>query len=306
MSHGWTYAAVRSAIEAGRLIRPHRGVLDVPLDDARTETRDLHVGRLRAALLVVADDAVVSHDSAAAVHRQWLPGPLCSTVHLTQPGEPGRLAHDMRIHRSRLPAGLVTVVDGIPVTTIARTAVDVARGHRLPEALLVLDGAARRLAVDRFGVDEANLRDRRQRASLHAPVVGLLTAAYDSVRAWPGSVVVREALALVDLASESPLESRSRGWMVLEGLPRPELAYEVRGRSGTRYFADFAWPRLRVLGEADGSGKYGADADGVTAALRRERRRQRDLEDAGWTFVRWDSTEGRRQVCARLGRVLLA
>jgi hypothetical protein len=119
-------------------------------------------------------------------------------------------------------------------------------------------------------------------------------------------VVVREALALVDLASESPLESRSRGWMVLEGLPRPELAYDVRGRSGRRYFADFAWPRLRILGEADGSGKYGADADDVTAALRRERRRQRDLEDAGWTVVRWDSTEDRREVCARLRRVLLA
>ena len=80
----------------------------------------------------------------------------------------------------------------------------------------------------------------------------------------------------------------------------------MQGSSGARYVADFAWPERRVLGEADGSGKYGDHAEGVTAALRRERRRQRDLEDAGWTFVRWDSTEGRREVCARLGRVLLA
>ena len=55
-----------------------------------------------------------------------------------------------------------------------------------------------------------------------------------------------------------------------------------------------------MLGEADGIGKYGADDAGVARALRAERLRQRDLEDAGWTVVRWDSAEHPRSVLRRL------
>jgi hypothetical protein len=117
-------------------------------------------------------------------------------------------------------------------------------------------------------------------------------------------VVVRDGLELVDLASESPFESRSRGWMLLAGLPRPVVGHEVRGLSGRRYFADFAWPQRRVLGEADGTAKYGGTTREVTQSVRAERIRQRDLEDAGWTFVRWDSTEHRRTVVDRLERAL--
>ena len=60
-----------------------------------------------------------------------------------------------------------------------------------------------------------------------------------------------------------------------------------------------------MLGEADGTAKYGGTGRAVTDSLRGERLRQRDLEDAGWTVVRWDSTERRRDVVARLARVLV-
>ena len=93
--------------------------------------------------------------------------------------------------------------------------------------------------------------------------------------------------------------------MRLAGLPSPVTCLEVRGRSGRQYFADFAWPGRRVIGEADGTGKYGLTDREVTEALRAERRRQRDLEDAGWTVVRWDSTERWRTILDRLDRVLL-
>jgi hypothetical protein len=210
----------------------------------------------------------------------------------------------MRIHRSRLPQSLVTTRYGLPVTTVARTAVDIARGHRLPEALVALDGAARLIAIEECDLSPAALRDRARRAAVAGHAVERLREAYESVRRWPGSVVVRDGLELVELASESPFESRSRGWMLLAGLPRPVVGLEVRGRSGRRYFADFAWPERLVLGEADGTGKYGATGHEVTTSLRAERTRQRDLEDAGWTFVRWDTTERWRTVIGRLERVL--
>ena len=60
-----------------------------------------------------------------------------------------------------------------------------------------------------------------------------------------------------------------------------------------------------MLGEADGTAKYGGTGREVTDSLCGERLRQRDLEDAGWTVVRWDSTERRRDVVARLARVLV-
>lgn len=122
-------------------------------------------------------------------------------------------------------------------------------------------------------------------------MIAQLDDAYRSLWGLPGMVVVREALAHVSLGSESPLESQSRGCMLLAGLPAPRICWPVRGASGRWYFADFAWPEARVLGEADGFAKYGATDAGAATALRAERARQHDLEDADWTVVRWDSSE---------------
>jgi len=87
-------------------------------------------------------------------------------------------------------------------------------------------------------------------------------------------------------------------------LPRPEVAFPVQGASGRWYYADFAWPDRGILGEADGLAKYGQDPDVVRHRLRAERARQRDLEAAGWTVVRWDSAEHPRSVVARLRAAL--
>jgi hypothetical protein len=247
--------------------------------------------------------AAASHQSAAAVHGQWTPRDS-TYAHITAPGLPDDLVHGVRVHGSRLPTELVTEVDGIPVTTIARTAVDLARGRTFPEALVALDGGARLICTRTFAVTERALRDQRQRDLRSPGARELLSAAYDSVRTWPGTVVVRQALEHVDPGSESPFESRSRGWILGVGLTSPAVGYRVVGASGAVYYADLAWPGLRVLGEADGIGKYGEDPAGVRRRLRAERRRQRDLEDAGWTVVRWDSSESPATVIARIRRAL--
>jgi hypothetical protein len=131
-----------------------------------------------------------------------------------------------------------------------------------------------------------------------------LSHAFASVWTWPGTVVVRGALELVDPASESPYESRSRGWMYEARLPTPRTAYEVQGASGAWYVSEFAWEQERVLGEVDGIEKYGRTGDEVSAAVRAERIRQADLEDAGWTFARWTTSERRDVVLRRIARHL--
>lgn len=295
---GWTDSQVRRAIEAGRLARPHRGVLAQPAH------ADGSLARVRAAVLVAGSTAVVSHESAARVHGLWLPTGTSGTVHLTVPGSADRTDHGMRLHGSRLGPEHVTRVDGIRVTSVARTAVDVARRFELPEAMMVVDSAAREIIRALSGVDLAVLRSTDQRPGLTALATRELLVALGSEWTWPGTVVARGAISLVEPASESPLESRSRGWMVQAKLPSPCIAYAVQGASGTWYVADFAWPSLRVLGEADGFEKYGLDDASVAVSLRAERRRQRDLEDAGWTFARWDSTEHPAVLIRRIRRTL--
>ena len=300
---GWSPARIRAAVKAGRLVRPRRGVLAVPYAEA-TQFGLASEAAIRAAVLVCSPAAVVSHESAAVLHDVWTPSPPSPWVHLTTSGRPDRRYRGVRCHESRLPTAAVVEIDGLRVTSLPRTGIDLARGRRLPEALVALDGVARATLHRHMSCDLESLRDPRVRSAARARVVESLLEAYQTVWSWPGSVVVRDALHLIDPASESPLESRSRGWMSEAGLPRPEIAYAVQGRSGRWYYADFAWPAQRVLGEADGLGKYGGDSATVTRRLREERARQRDLEDAGWTVVRWDGSEGARVVIARLRAAL--
>jgi hypothetical protein len=291
LAAGWTDGAVRRAVEYGRLIRPHRGVLALP--DPSTHAA------LRASLLVTRDGGSGCSQTAGDVHGLWLPR-RDGLVHVSVPGEPDRLDHGMRVHGSRLPERFVETVHGLRVTTVARTAVDLARGERLPDALMVMDSAARALAARDLGYEVRDLRDPglREAAGTHAR--SRLWEAFEAVRGWPGTVVARAAIELLDPGSESPLESVSRGWMIEGELPPPLVGHRVVGASGTVYWGDFAWLGPRVLGEADGIGKYGTEETAVQRALRAERSRQQDLEDAGWRFVRWGWTDSPRSLLSRL------
>ena len=303
LSCGWTVAQIRQAVVTGRLVRLHRGVLHVP--HPTVGRAPVVAARVRGALLRVGTSAAASHSSAGVMRGLWLPAGNDGLVHLTRPGEPDRCDHGVRIHGSALPESQVSVLDGIPTTTIERTAIDCARGRTLRDALMILDSAARLLAAGE-GFGERVVRESlsaRRSANDHSRTRLSEVLAFEY--AWPGTAVARDACRHLEVASESPLESWSRGLMIESGIQRPELAYSVLGASGQHYVADFAWPWLRVLGEADGTAKYGRSSDEVARALRLERRRQRDLEDAGWTVVRWDSTESPVVILARLRTALL-
>jgi hypothetical protein len=297
--HGWSEAAIRAAVAAGRLVRPRRGVVSLP---GAAEADPLH--DIRAALLVCGPDAVVSHDSAVLWHGLWQPRRMSHLVHLTVPDEAGRTDNGLRIHRSSLPAHLVSSRHGWPVTTMARTAADAVRGRGIADGVVIMDSAARRILAEDHGLDTFALRDEAGRERRRDVALRALREAADSVAGWTGSRVLRRVLDAVEPASESPFESWSRVWILGSSLPAPRIAYAVQGASGRWYFSDFAWVGARVLGEADGIGTYGTDPVAVARALRAERVRQRDLEDAGWRFVRWDSSERPRAVLSRLRSAL--
>jgi hypothetical protein len=180
---------------------------------------------------------------------------------------------------------------------------DLGRGRLLPDALLAVDGAARAIALA-SGSDRWSIRQRRVPAELHAAITAELEAAYRSVWGWPGTRVLRAALEVCDIASESAYESWSRGWVLMAGLPRPEVNVAVLGASGREYVGDLVWRDQRLIGEADGQGKYGADSETRRRRMRAERAREDDLIAAGWRLVRWGSGEQGRALVERIARAL--
>jgi hypothetical protein len=90
------------------------------------------------------------------------------------------------------------------------------------------------------------------------------------------------AAGLLDLASagvDSPAESWIRLMIVEQGVPVPEVNWEVRDLDGQLlYRLDLAWPQLRIALEYDGYAAHaGREAD--------DRARRADLEARGWIVV---------------------
>lgn len=286
---GVTPGQLRAAVSSGALVRLRRGIVGVPTADVVALTdpdrdgwarrRADHVRAARSALMALGDGSVVSHASAAVLRE--LPLPLVSDwptpVWVTAPRHGRVVAGTHRRLGTALPPD-VGEVEGVRCTSLARTALDLARRRPLQQALVALDAAARRDGLDPLWSAYERLTWQRDRRAL------------------------RDALAVTDGRSESPLESTSRGVMLRAGLPRPELQVWLVDRAGRSHRVDFLWRERRVVGEADGWGKYAEPAD-----LRAEKRREDALRELGFTVVRWTSDEiGRAPnlVVARLRRAL--
>src|SRR3954452_22552385 len=116
---GLADSAIVYRIASGRLHRVHRGVFAVGhrLLTAR--------GRWSAAVLACGPGAVLSHASAAALWEMRPSAAVYVDVTIRRTGR--RTRQGIRIHRPRtLPPSEVTTREGIPVTTAARTILDMA------------------------------------------------------------------------------------------------------------------------------------------------------------------------------------
>ena len=147
----------------------------------------------------------------------------------------------------------------MPVTSVARTVVDLARSSSFRSGVAVADSA---------------LHDKKTTDSeLRAVVAGCSR--------WPGIGRARRVVEFSDARSESPFESIARVAFRDGGLPPPELQVWVGGDSlGVIGRADFLWREHRTIAEADGAVKY-ADPD----RARKQLRRDADLREAGFEVV---------------------
>ena len=272
---GYGDAEVRAMLRSGRWTALRRGVY---VETARFE-RAAERSRLAAAWLALGGRAVVSHRSAAALFGLALLGPPGPAQLTAAPGvlRP-RTTSDLRIATAALPEHHVIRSDGLPVTTPARTVVDLARSLPFPAAVVVAESALRVAGTDRAELDRA-LRD---------------------CWTWPG---VRRAARVVDIAgdgSDSPLETLCRLMFARHGLPPPEQqALLVDSRDGWFARVDFLWSTHRTVVEADGRLKYGE-----AAALWQEKLRQERIEDLGYAVVRVTWAQVTQRPAETVARVL--
>ncbi|MFC6236307.1 type IV toxin-antitoxin system AbiEi family antitoxin domain-containing protein [Longivirga aurantiaca] len=304
LAAGWSARQIERDLQQGRLERVIRGVyaptgVVLAWDAPQTYAPPI---------LGAGDDAAVSFESAAAIRRMWIPYPADPRIHLSSSGRPVTYDPVVRRHRTHLRDDDVDVLAGVRVTSVARTAVDLARGKAFAQALAPLDSATRILALGEAAHSAAGrvlLARPGARRRVDA-ALGELRAAAGRIAGGRGTRELVRCLEQVDPRSESPYESWCRGELVSAGVRIEALGLEVRGASGRLYYADFAWPSLRLIAEADGVEKYGSDLRTVRERVMAERHRQRDLEDAGWEFVRWTAGEPALVFTARVARALAA
>lgn len=258
------YALVQAS-RAGEWDHVRRGIY------ARSRVLDDHASHRRlvlATLPQIGSESVVSHLSAAAVHGLPLYRGMLDRVWVTRPsGGNGRKGAVLHLRRCRLDEDEVTEVDGIRVTSLARTASDLARLLPYEWGVIECDAALN------CGLSREELLD----------VVGRAVG-------WPGARRAASAARFADGRAASPAESVSRVQIHRLGFPTPQLQFEVHDGGGVVATTDFAWEDERLVGECDGAIKYGRllkpGQDAATVVMAEKRREER-IRGAGFWIVRW-------------------
>ena len=266
--------AVAGRVEKGRLQRIHRGVYAVGHAQQTSEARWM------AAVMACGSGAVLSHLDAAALWKIY--DGEGALVHVTRTTKAGQRLTGVRVHRARrLEPEDVTVRDGIPVTTVARTLVDltdvlgrdrILRALREAEFLGLLDLNALSAAVQR-----AHGRKR-------------LGALRDAIAAHTPGQIVRDEL-----------EHRFLELVRAAGLPAPEANVKVHAR-GRRYVIDCLWREPRVAVELDGRAAHAR-----ITAFESDRRKDAALSAIGLRPLRFTwrrVTQEAAEVIAELEAIL--
>lgn len=211
-----------------------------------------------AAALALGPGAVVSHRSAGEL---WGIVPRSSgAIEVTRPTT-ARRRDRILAHQSSLPDDERTVVEGIPVTTVPRTILDLA-------------AVVPRRQVER-ALNEVEVQGLTDRLSLP-----------DLLERYPGrrgSAVLR-ALLDDDAArrgvTKNDLEERFVSLLDSYGLPWPRFNADVAVR-GRFFSADCIWVDERLIVELDGRAVHG-----TRQAFEADRERDRLLLVDGWRVMR--------------------
>ena len=213
--------AIEHRVRCRRLIRIHRGVY------ALGHVHDSRIVRWMAAVLACGADAALSHHSAAAL---WDLRPSSATrIHVTIAGRAGRSPPaGIVVHRSTvLPPSELAKRDEAPVTSVARTLLDIAGTLRAPSLARAVERAEILELFDLTAVQQTLDRHRNHRGAKRLPTAIALHRDHEVTR--------------------SELEACCLALCEDNALRRPLVNRVVGGDE-----VDFLWPEQSVIVETDG------------------------------------------------------
>ncbi len=229
------------------------------------------VQRAYAAWLWSRRRGVVAGQSASALHRaKWVDAQTPAQL-LYQHRRPPNGIHTWL---DRAADDEIQAVEGIPVTTPARTAFDIACRYPTVKAVAAIDALAR---ATRFNAAQAELIADRYKG-------------HRNIRR------ARKALELVDAGAESPRETWLRLLLIEAGYPRPRTQIPVYGEYGELVgVLDMGWEDVKIALEYEGD-HHRTDR----RQFNRDIARFDALPDLGWIAVRVTAEDTRGGILRRV------
>lgn len=286
---GLTSEEVQRMLDRGIWVRIRRGAY-APRDSwTALDGVQRHRVVSAAVMRALGGPAVLGHASAAVVHGLPVWGVDLSDVHVVRGahGHGSRREAGVMHHAAQLPDDHVVEVDGLLVTSPARTVADLCRELPFEQAVAVADACLHQGCASEDEIQEILLWQDD----------------------WPGSRGAARSLSFADKRAESVLESRGRVRMRQAGLPDPELQVDVLDEDGAFVArADFLIRAYSTIVEADGRVKYLVETAGrpLEEVIWAEKRREDALRALGYEVVRYTWSDLAEAPAAFRRRILAA
>ncbi|MET4780528.1 hypothetical protein [Glaciihabitans sp. UYNi722] len=224
----------RKAAARRQLVRLHRGAFMDAADFAQLGRNEKYRQRVIGALMASRGDPVASHASAAALWRLPIIGGWPEVVHVLAPKSTGTRTENGFTRHARGFDDTIVRIDGVRVTSLHQTLLDVAATATFASAVTSIDSA--------LG---------------HELVTGeSLLSSFDASAMTRYRRRTLRALEFGTPLSGSAGESLSRANIHELGFPAPVLQASFRDARGYIGDTDFWRPEHNRIGEFDGFVKY--------------------------------------------------
>jgi hypothetical protein len=227
--------------------------------------------KAKAAWLWSGGRGVIAGRSASALHRaKWLDAQRPAELIYGNRHSP----RGIRVWSDSFANDEVELIDGMRVTTPARTALDLACRCPLDTAVALIDALA--------NATRLKLAD-----------VELLADRYRGRRGIAGA---RKALDLVDAGAESPRETWLRLLVIRAGLPWPQTQIPVYDEYGVLIGVfDMGWEDVKVAADYEGD-QHRTDR----RRFNRDIRKAEAVTRLGWTDIRVTVEDGEADIVKRI------
>jgi len=224
---------IERAADAGVLTRVRRGAYVETAQWDRLAPDARHRVLVHATAAMARHPFVAAYLSAGAMQHLPTIGDWPGRVHVVDVNQRGGRSSSGIVRHSTSVVPDCTEIDGIMVTSAARTVADIARSSTLDRAVVAADAALRRGMLSRD--------DLRHQIDLLGSGPGCRQAAF--------------VCDFADAGSANGGESLARLLMRKLGFASPRLQTHFTDEHGSM-FVDFFWPELGLVVEFDGFQKY--------------------------------------------------